>query len=479
MTEINNKIQVYRNCEACTGTHQHENEYLYTDKNGEHTALPNASTYTVTEHPFGPSFLSVTNKFDFSKLEGLVYADKVISGEVETETAKLQIEQDTINQIIDENTNASTEFSTENIGKFTSKIIGFERYEKDSVSAGNNLKRQTNTNNLVRNIQLSERYGEGNQKKIIEGAIKILAEWLDDNINNYEERVAEGKTNGETEVKLSFLLKLRKAIENCDFPVGFGNDEYFSENSSDDYVVLGAYSNSYYTDQYLNPTDHANDNNAVIQHMDRSILLNADVFMINRKYTSEAKLVSGINSGKFNYLNDESMSSIEQQEAVNKAVGEILMASDDVYFTFTQTYLASVLAHEFIHSTHIGNEAVTYNICEVLEDDFRNKIVYDGWKQSTQDAVDTILSGLNLNQITFGECILPTASGGGIGFHDLLPYNQTSSTKENVVEHGHAENMCYTNVYDDDGNILARGYADYGSGNTLDDDKKELMNFVV
>lgn len=477
MTEINNKIQVYRNCEGCTDIHQHENEYLYTDENGEHTALPNAATYTVAEHSFGPSFLSVTNKFDFSKLEGLVYADSVISGEVEAETAKLQVEQDTINQIINENTN--TEFSTDNIGKFTSKIIKFERYENNAVATANTLSSQTNTNNLIKNIQLSERYGEGNQKKIIEGAINILAEWLDDNINNYNERMTAGKAKGESEVKLSFLLKLRKAIENCDFPVGFGNDEYFNQHSNDEYVVLGAYSNSYYTDQYLNPYDHANDNNAVIQHMDRSILLNADVFLPSRKYSSEAKLVSAINSGQFDYLNDESMSAIQQQEAINKAVGEILMSSDKVYFTYAQTYLASVLAHEFIHSTHIANEAVTYNICEVLEDDFRDKVIFDGWKESTQTAVNTILNGLILNEVTFGECILPTGDGGGLGFHDLLPYDQTSPMKENVVEHGHNENMSYTNTYGENGELIAKGYADYGSGNTIDDDRKELMNFVV
>jgi hypothetical protein len=51
--------------------------------------------------------------------------------------------------------------------------------------------------------------------------------------------------------------------------------------------------------------------------------------------------------------------------------------------------------------------------------------------------------------------------------------------KENVVEHGHNENMSYTNTYGENGELIAKGYADYGSGNTIDDDRKELMNFVV
>ena len=475
MTEINNRIQVYRNCEG----HVHENEYLYLDENGNQTSLPQISTFTNAEHAHGPSFLSITNKFDFSKLEGLVYADQVVSGEVEAETSRLQAEQDTINNLISENTSASTEFSADNIGKFTAKVIDFERYQMNAVSGSNRLKTQTNTNNLIKNISLSEKYSEGEQKKIIEGAIEKLAEWLDDYINNYEERVAEGKSRGDSEVKLSFLLRLRKAIENCDFPVGFGNDEYFKANSTDDYIVLGAYSNSYYTGEYLNPTDHANDNNAAIQHMDRNILLNAKVFMPERKYVGEAQLVSAINAGKFDYVMDETLDAIGQQQAINKAFGEIIMASDDVYFNYTQTYLASVLAHEFIHSTHIGNEAVTYNTCELLEDDFRDKVIYDGWSTKAQNAVDTIFSGLVLNEITYDEGFIPTGNGGGLGFHDLLPYDKTSSSKENVVEHGHDENMCYTNVYDEAGNLISKGYADYGSGNTLEDDKKELMNFVV
>ena len=127
-------------------------------------------------------------------------------------------------------------------------------------------------NTKYQNIQYSENYDKEIQQKIIQGGIDILVNWLDDYINNYEEKVAEGQANGETEVKLSFLLRLRKAIENCDFPIGFGNDDYFTEASGDGYIVLGAYSAAYDTSYYLNPEDHANDNVGALNHFNSSPL---------------------------------------------------------------------------------------------------------------------------------------------------------------------------------------------------------------
>jgi hypothetical protein len=143
------------------------------------------------------------------------------------------------------------------------------------------------------------------------------------------------------------------------------------------------------------------------------------------------------------------------------------MSSDDVYYNYTETYLASVLAHELIHSTHITNEAVTYNTCELIEDDFRNQIIFDGWDVRTQESVDTILQNVNLNELTYGNTFIPFGEGYGLQFHDLLAYDKTADGMENVIQHGHEENMQYAD------------YSGMKTGNTEDDDRKELFNFVA
>ncbi len=441
----------------------------------------------ATEVQAGPSFLTVTNRFDFSQLGGVVYADEdVLSGDVQSEIEKLQTEEDQINALLQANTSASSDLVVASVSNtFQAKDIGFVSYEETlstlnstaSVSSGKNISEKTDTTNILKSIQYSDNYNTEVQQKIIEGGIQLLVNWLDDYINNYDERVAEGKANGESEVKLSFLLRLRKSIENCDFPIGFGNDEYFQESSEDGYVVLGAYSSAYNTSYYLNPEDHANENVGALQQTNRSIIFNASVFMIDRPYTNETQLRNAINNGEFDYLFEDDIT----QADINEAYAAMVLASDEVYYNFSSAYFASILAHELIHSTHITNEVVTYNTCEMIEDDFRDQIISANWSSSTQVAVDQIFMDLNLNQLTYGDIYLPTGDGGGLSFHDLEAYDEDADPyKDSVLEHGHEENMAYNeDTLREDGTIAYKGYANFTTGNTLEDDIKELLNFIV
>ncbi len=407
----------------------------------------------------GPSFLSMT-AFDIPSIKGIEYDEAVLNGTVANEIKAVVHETKIINSVVSNNVLAS-QFDSENV--FTSKSLNATASTGEvPVSNTKNLKEKTDTTKLLTNICYSDNYNKDVQKKVIESGIKTLVDWLDDYINNYEDRVAEGKNRGDSEVKLSFLLRLRNAIENCDFPVGFGNDDYFKQASSGNSVVLGAYSAAYATSSYLNPNDHSNENVGALNHFNRSIILNAGVFCIDRKYTSEAQLVAAINSA----------ASGENPDATF-TYADILMSSDDFYYNYASAYFASILAHEFIHSTHITNEAVTYNTCEMIEDDFRYKPVFGGWAQETQNAVNRLTTDFDLNSYTYGVAFLPIGTNGaGLGFHDL-------SSIDSVASHGHDENMSYDDILFSDGTIAYKGYKNFTTGNSLYDDKKELMNFIV
>lgn len=415
----------------------------------ETATINNINTETANIAEVGPSFLSVTNRYDFSKLKGVVYAEPQSRTAITDEIEKAQNEEDKITEIIRENTANSTDIinssSIYNTTKtFTAKNIGFESYVEEkalnSTTQNKNLKKTTNTSKLYSNLQYSSKYNKTTQEKILKGGISTLINWLDDYINNYDARLAEGKARGDSEVKLSFLLRIRKAIENCDFPVGFGNDKYFEDNSDETGVVLGAFSNQYYDNYYLNPEDNTNDAMGATPYLNKSLILNAGVYCIDRKYTSQDAVVKAINNG-------ESVSLID-----------VYMSSDEFYYNYASAYLASVLAHELIHSTHITNEAVTYNTCETIEDDFRNQVVSTNWTDALK-AIATA-NGIDLSSMTYGDAYLPTSGGGGLGFHDL-------GDIDSVASHGHDENMAYEDYYS------------ASTGKTLEDDKKELLNFYV
>ena len=227
MTEINTqKIIVTQNCGACSD-HDHalqvdeeKHEIFYNQYLG---ALEDARGHV-------PSFLSVTNSFNYSSLEGLVYA-----GDIQKETDKLQQEQNQIEELTSANVKEIS------LGDFTSKKIDFVKYTGISAQS-KNLNKKTNTSKILDNLQYSDKFEKNEQQSLLAGSITVLADWLDECINSYDTKVTQGKANGDSEVKLSFLLRLRKAIENCDFPVGFGNDEFFETYSTSTNVILGKYS---------------------------------------------------------------------------------------------------------------------------------------------------------------------------------------------------------------------------------------------
>jgi predicted alternative tryptophan synthase beta-subunit len=154
------------------------------------------------------------------------------------------------------------------------------------------------------------------------------------------------------------------------------------------------------------------------------------------------------------------------------------MASPTFYNNYTQLYLASVLAHELIHATHIANEAITYNMCELIEDDYRNTVVFNGWDAETQTAVAAAgFSGMlsNLNDIKYGQAYIPQEvhATAGLGFHSL---DGDNSGTNSVVQHGYDENRAYPQwSYDP---VLGwRTYDSYHSGNTPQAILAELKNF--
>ena len=132
-------------------------------------------------------------------------------------------EEEQINSILKANTFATT-FDLQETNLFsnssnsTAKTIGFVEY----TGSSHTINEKTDTTALMNCFTPDTSAGNVDvQTKVFESAVTIMTNWLDDNINNYEQRVAEGTANGEIEAKLSFLLRIRKAIENCDFPVGF------------------------------------------------------------------------------------------------------------------------------------------------------------------------------------------------------------------------------------------------------------------
>lgn len=341
-------------------------------------------------------FLSITGRFapkDYAlfKVEKKEEAD-VYNGSVNSEINKLQNEQEQINNILAENTKLTlnsvlNDTLNSEPALQNAKKIGFIEY-----AGGNVLNTKTDTTNILNNIQ----YANNDEKKVVEGAITLLTDWLDEYITNYDAKIAEGINRGDSEVKLSFLLEIRKAIENVDFPIGFGD-----YSAPEDQYTLGSYSfNLGGYDNYY----HLN--------TDRSILLNAKYLMPTRNYTSYQEIIDAATltpDTQFSYT-------------------DIVFASDEGYYNYCTNYMASVLVHELTHSLHIYNEAVTYYTNDAFDDDFYTSAV---------EGVDQTF----LNQYFGGISI----TYGSLGIsHELNSF-------EEAVSHGHDKNMDYQTLYVDKG----------------------------
>lgn len=343
-------------------------------------------------------FLSVTSRFA-PKDSALLIVEKVDSsevfnGNVENEIAKLQNEENEIKKLVSANSAKSlNSIKSENTlnaalkaTKNPPKKITFIEYQDNTPK----INSKTNTTNIMQNIQ----YSNEDEKNIVEGSINLLVEWLDNYINNYDEKVAEGKKKGESELKLSMLLEIRKAIENADFPIGFGDYSAPEDaNTLGSYAFnIGGYDNFY----------HLNTN--------RSILLNPKFLMPQRAYNSYTEILQAANADpniSFSYI-------------------DIVCATDEGYYNYCTNYMASVLVHELTHSLHIYNEAVTYYVNDCFDDDYSNQPV----KGVDQAFLDQYF-GFNGQQIIYG---------------DLGIANNINNFEE-AVAHGHKNNLAYEELY--------------------------------
>lgn len=375
----------------------------------------------------------------------------VISGDVDKEINNLLSEKKQIDEILKSNINSSTNDLSDitlSNAVATAKTIGFIKYE----GADTKLKSKTDTNSIISGFTADPRYEASEQFKVFESGIKVMTDWLDEYINNYSDRVTTGLKNGESEAKLSFLLRIRKAIENCDFPVGFAEREMKVTADGQFRVVGGSYSHaSYSKPEFLNEENKANTNIDVEHDFRRQILLNTDISAFQRKYKTEAEAMAAVNNGESVLWTD------------------ILHSNDEVYYKYTGASLATTLIHELIHSDRINNEAITYFSCEVFEDDFNNKLLDATF--SPEILALAKANNFDINSLTYSSrevsprIQVPVDGGGFEPFQPSFGHNLTNV--DSVAAHGHKENTAYP------------FYNAFSTGNTLADDKKELLNFVV
>ncbi len=376
--------------------------------------------------------LSLTSRFSkdaLTNVERIMTSDDVISGDVNKEIDKILSEEEQINSIIKANTttlNAETNKAlSTTLRANTAKTIGFVQY-----TGGSKVNSKTDTTAIKNCIVASNT----KERQLISDSIDLLVEWLDDYIVNHNVRVAEGLRRGDSELKQSFLLEIRKAIENFDFPIGFGT--YDADSNT-----LGAYSSA----SVLNDgtpigydTTHLN--------IQRSLLLNPNFFMPERPYNSLAELDAALQAGGGIAYN-----------------GYEFLVDDEAFNNYCKNYLASTLFHEIVHSTHIYNEGVTYFSGDTFDDDWMNRNV-EGVSQEVlnyvkqfQDMVVTMGDGKSV-VISFQD---------GIQYKDLLISHYLNGFSD-AVNHGYAMIQDNKAAFD----ILLPGF-------TKKDCENELKNFAI
>ena len=321
--------------------------------------------------------LSITSRFaknGLSQVERVMTAEDVYSGAVEKEIDSILNEEDQIASILKENTNAlnaeTIDTLTKTLRSETAKKIDFVEYTgKSKINA------TTDTTSIKNSIVANNE----EEKQLISDAIDVMAEWLDEYIANYNTRVALGKSSGDSELKLSFLLEVRKAIENCDFEVGFGTvGTSDTDNFTPGDTTMGSYSPNMlmYTDGTSVGYDTYHLNGPT-----RNILLNPDYFMPERAYSNLDELKAAIASGTTEF------------QPVD------LLVDDEAYDNYCKTNLAATLWHELIHSTHIYNEYVTYYATDAFEDDFADQEI-EGFSSQTLSYLKQNIVGME-NGVTY------------------------------------------------------------------------------
>ncbi len=400
-------------------------------------------------------FPNLTTRFGASTyVPTLVFTDDVISGNVENEIQKISNVQEQIETIVKANSQASVlNLSEANLFSTAStvssaKTISFTAY----TGASTNYNEKTDISSAMDNFQpdITSSISEAEQKKIFQTGMQTLADWIDNYIANYNTVLEEGRARQDAETKISFLLEIRKAIENCDFPVGFAPQETnYDENGNATGMALGCYQWGYIPGEYLNPQNTAYVDRGAEHDYNRSILLNTDYFAFQRQYTNEYDAVNAFLNGNATYL-------------------DVAFANDETYYKYTGACLAATLIHEFVHSTHISNEAVTYFICEVIEDDFANMQVGTTYSNNAVNAVN--LLGINLNTMKYSDLYTPYTLTNKDGTSQVSYFSMGHNLGDinEIAAHGHQNNLAHTDTY-----------TNMSGGNTVSYDKQELLNFVV
>lgn len=374
------------------------------------------------------AFLSLTNRFGLGNGLSKVEKKDVISGAVADEINKIQTEQDQITSII--NANSKKTFSTLSDVKLAetvqsnAKTIGFVKY-----SGSRNINAKTDTT-AIKNCIVSN---NATEKQLISDSIDLLCDWLDNYIANYDSKITEGLNRGDSELKQSFLLRIRQAIENMDFGLGFGD-----YSDPDDENTLGSYSfaNTGYDTLHLN--------------VNRSLLLNAKYFMPERPYSSLDEIKTALANGD-----------IEVTDLVTNPV--MFLVDDEAYSNYCKNYIASTLVHEIVHSTHIYDEAITYFTNDCFDDDFYNQDV-SGFSQETL----SFMQALGAYDISYESGATSTVDyTDGIQYGDLLISHNLNGFND-AVEHG------WQKIQDNP--AFATILPQFTS---KEDCRKELLNFAV
>lgn len=272
------------------------------------------------ENTVAGDFLAVTSRFTKSSTNSWISLtpeeqNNVYTGIVQEEIDKVLKEDEQINKLMQE-----TKIETESHLIVTGSLMSGTAPETEetalyALTGSQKLSAKTDTTSIKKCI-----VGDATQKKVLNDAIDIMVNWLDDLIANYDTKIAAGKAAGHQEVKLTMLLQLRNIIKNCDFPIGV-KESTMGED------VGGVYSHASFTKDFDNVEFEGQQidyyRRAYDHHLQRSIMFPPSQIYPGAEFITAATLI-----------------------------------------------------HELTHSMHISNECVTYLMEEVFGDDMGADLAY-------------------------------------------------------------------------------------------------------
>lgn len=384
--------------------------------------------------------LSITARYSkdaLSVVEKKMTEDDVYSGTVQNEIDKIQSEENQIASILQANTSSlyseANDALVTTLRSSTAKSIGFVAY------TGNSKINATTDTTAIKNCIVAN---NSTEKQLISDAIDLMVDWLDDYIANHGSKVAEGLARGDSELKQTFLLEVRKAIENFDFAVGFGS---VGNDASDDFTpdsnTLGCYSFA-----AVDNSGNALGYDTYHLNTSRSLILNPTYFMPERPYKTLDELKTAVAAGT----------------VTSDQIPLCFLVDDAAYNNYCKNYIASTLFHEIIHSTHIYDEAVTYFSNDAFDDDW-----YDKNLEGVSTEVTNYIKNLADMTLEYTDGTQVTLKfSDGLQYSDLLISHNLNGFN-NAVEHGYSM-MNANSAFQ----VLMPGYTQ----NTC---KKELENFAI